>query len=211
MTQLSESTTAMSILDAARKRLLTDGYHAISTRKVAAEAGVPLSQVHYHFGSKGGMVLALLEAEDRRRLGRQANMYAQDAPLWLRYEQACDFLDDDMESGYVRVLQEMIAAGWSTPDIADKVRGMQAGWFDLLTEVAAEAADRLGGLGPFTPAEVATLIGCSFLGAESLLLLGVERHQLPIRAALRRVGQLVRAAEEAIVPVPSVTTRTDDR
>ena len=40
-------------------------------------------------------------------------------PLWRRYEQACDFLEDDLESGYVRVLQEMIAAGWSTPEIAD--------------------------------------------------------------------------------------------
>ena len=40
-------------------------------------------------------------------------MYAEEAPLWQRYEQACDFLEDDLESGYVRVLQEMIAAGWS--------------------------------------------------------------------------------------------------
>ena len=40
-------------------------------------------------------------------------MYGQDVPLWRRYEQACDFLEDDLESGYVRVLQEMIAAGWS--------------------------------------------------------------------------------------------------
>ena len=47
-------------------------------------------------------------------------MYAQDAPLWRRYEQACDFLEDDLESGYVRVLQEMIAAGWSNPEIAGR-------------------------------------------------------------------------------------------
>ena len=78
---------------------------------------MPLSQVHYHFGSKGGLMLALLEAEDRRRLARQEAMYAEDKPLWQRYEQACDFLEDDLESGYVRVLQEMIAAGWSTPAI----------------------------------------------------------------------------------------------
>ena len=108
-------TTAEVILDAARTRLLADGYARLSTRKVAHEAGVPLSQVHYHFGSKGGMVLALLEAENQRRLARQAAMYAEDAPLWRRYEQACDFLEDDLESGYVRVLQEMIAAGWSDP------------------------------------------------------------------------------------------------
>lgn len=195
--QITETSTAATILAAARSRLLADGYAAMSTRKVAAEAGVPLSQVHYHFGSKGGMLLALLEAEDRRRLARQASMYAEDAPLWRRYEQACDFLDDDMDSGYVRVLQEMIAAGWSTPEIADKVRAMQQGWYDLLTDVATDASQRFGGLGPFTPAEVATLIGCSFIGAEALLLLGFDRHQLPIRASLRRVGHLIRAAEES--------------
>ncbi len=192
-----ETSTARAILDAARNRLLADGYANLSTRKVATEAGVPLSQVHYHFGSKGGMVVAVLEAEDRRRLARQTSMYASDAPLWKRYEQACDFLEDDLDSGYVRVLQELIAAGWSTPDVAAKVRSMQQGWYDLLTEVTTEAAERLGGIGPFAPAELATLIGCAFLGAEELLLLGFDRHQIPIRAALRRVGQLIRIAEES--------------
>ena len=115
------------ILDAARRRLLADGYAAMSTRKVANEAGVPLSQVHYHFGSKGGMVLALLEAEDRRASPARTSMYAEDAPLWKRYEQACDFLEDDLESGYVRVLQEMIAAGWS--NAADRREGAgDAAW-----------------------------------------------------------------------------------
>ena len=189
--------TAERILQAARTVLLADGYAVLSTRKVATEAGVPLSQVHYHFGSKGGLVLALLEAEDQRRLSRQVDMYAADAPLWQRYEQACDFLEDDLESGYVRVLQEMIAAGWSNSEIAAKVRAMQQGWYDLLTDVATEAQARYGSLGPFTPAELAALIGCAFIGAEAELLVGFDRHTLPIRAALRRVGHVIRAFEEA--------------
>jgi AcrR family transcriptional regulator len=193
---VSETATSQVILDAARTRLLADGYARLSTRKVAQEAGVPLSQVHYHFGSKGGMVLALLEAENQRRLARQAAMYAQDAPLWRRYEQACDFLEDDLESGYVRVLQEMIAAGWSTPEIGSATREMVAGWYELLTDVATEASVRLGGLGPFSPAEAASLICNAFIGAEALLLLGFDRHQMPIRASLRRVGALIRLAEE---------------
>ena len=192
-----ESDTAVSILEAARARLLIDGYAGLSTRKVALQAGVPLSQVHYHFGSKGGMVLALLEVENRRRLERQTGMYAQDMPLWRRYEQACDYLEDDLESGFVRVLQEMIAAGWSSPEIADAARGVLLGWYQLLTQVASEAADRLGGLGPFEPAEMATLIGNAFIGSEALLLLGFDRHQLPIRASLRRFADVIRAAEEA--------------
>ncbi|HEY7627700.1 MAG TPA: TetR/AcrR family transcriptional regulator [Ilumatobacteraceae bacterium] len=192
----TEPDTAAAILSAARQRLLLDGYAGLSTRKVAQQAGVPLSQVHYHFGSKGGMVLALLESENRRRLARQAGMYAQDTPLWRRYEQACDFLEDDLESGYVRVLQEMIAAGWSTPAIAEAARALLFGWYELLTGVATEAAQQLGGLGPFEPAELATLIGNAFIGSEALLLLGFDRHQLPIRTSLRRVADVIRAIEE---------------
>ena len=197
MAELRHGTTATAILDAARRCLLAEGYAATSTRKVASEAGVPLSQVHYHFGSKGGLMLALLEVEDRRRLARQTTMYGNDTPLWQRYEQACDFLEDDLDSGYVRVLQEMIAAGWSTPAIAVKVREMQQGWFDLLTDVAAEAEQRLGALGPFTPREIATLVGIAFIGGEAELLLGFDRQDMPVRAALRRVAQVIRAVEES--------------
>ena len=123
-------------------------------------------------------------------------MYAQSLPLWRRYEQACDFLEDDLESGYVRVLQEMIAASWSTPTLAEAARSVLFGWYEMLTEVATEAAERLGGLGPFEPAEVATLIGNAFIGSEALLLLGFDRHQLPIRSSLRRVAELIRSLEE---------------
>jgi AcrR family transcriptional regulator len=188
--------TRTLIIGAARRRLLADGYAGLSTRKVAEEAGVPLSQLHYHFGSKGGLILALFEEENRRRLERQTQMYGEDAPLWKRYERACDFLEDDLDSGYVRVLQEMIAAGWSNPEIRDAVRELLGGWYVLLVEVARETERRHGPLGPFTAEEVATLIGNAFLGSEALLLLGFDRQVLPIRAALRRFGLLIRELEE---------------
>ena len=188
--------TRSRILEAARRRLLADGFLGLSTRKVADEAEVPLSQLHYHFGSKGGLVLALFEEENKRRLDRQTRMYAEDTPLWRRYEQACDFLEDDLESGYVRVLQEMIAAGWSSVQVGDAVRELLGGWFTLLAEVAREAERRHGPLGPFTADEVATLVTTSFIGSEALLLLGFDRQLMPIRAALRRVGLVIRALEE---------------
>ena len=193
----SERPTRGTILEAARERLLADGYANLSTRKVAAEAGVPLSQVHYHFGSKQGLILALLETENRQRLERQQEMYSADAPLWQRYEQACDFLEDDLESGYVRVLQEMIAAGWSEPAVGAAVRELLLGWYQLLTDVMRRAESEHGPLGPFTAEELATLIANCFIGSEEALLLGFDRQTLPIRAALRRVGAVLRAWEEA--------------
>ena len=188
------------ILDATRSRLLVDGYAGLSTRKVAEEAGVPLSQLHYHFGSKQGLILALFEQENQRRLERQRRMYAEDLPLWQRYEQACDYLEDDLDSGYVRVLQEMLAAGWSNAEVGTAVRELLGGWFALLAEVAREAERRHGPIGPFTAEEVATLVGTTFIGAEALLLLGFDREVLPIRSALRRVGVMIRRLEEGPTP-----------
>jgi AcrR family transcriptional regulator len=188
--------TRTLITAAARCRLLADGYAGLSTRKVAEEAGVPVSQLHYHFGSKGGLILALFAEENRRRLDRQRSMYAEDLPLWQRYEQACDFLEDDLDSGYVRVLQEMVAAGWSNAGIGAAVRELLGGWCALLAAVAREAERRHGPIGPFTAEELATLVASAFFGSEALLLLGFDREVLPIRSALRRVGVLIRQLED---------------
>jgi AcrR family transcriptional regulator len=188
--------TRKLILEAARRRLLADGYAGMSTRKVADEAGVPLSQLHYHFGSKGGLILALFAEDNQRRLERQRRMYAAELPLWKRYEQACDYLEDDLESGYVRVLQEMIAAGWSNREIGDAVRELLAGWFQLLITVAREAESRYGPLGPFTAEELGTLIANAFMGSEALLLLGFDRQVVPVRSALRRVALVIKEFEQ---------------
>jgi AcrR family transcriptional regulator len=188
--------TRTLILEAARRRLVADGYAGLSTRKVADEARVPLSQLHYHFGSKGRLILALFTEENQRRLDRQRAMYAEDEPLWRRYERACDYLEDDLDSGYVRVLQEMIAAGWSNAEVGVAVRDLLGGWYLLLLEVAREAERRHGPLGPFTAEEVATLIGNAFIGSEALLLLGIDRQVQPIRSALRRIGVVIRQLEE---------------
>lgn len=188
--------TRARIVDAARECLLDDGYANLSTRRIADRAGMPLSQIHYHFGGRRGLVLALLASENERRLARQTQMYAAQGPLSERYDQACDFLDEDLASGYVRILQDMLAAGWSDPQVAEQATLLLRGWFDLLTTVVREAEDELGSLGPFGPEQAATLVGMAFLGGESLLLLG-DHWSDPVRSALRAVGDLIRSAEVA--------------
>ena len=187
--------TRSSILAAARATLLAEGYANLSTRRVAEAAAVPLSQIHYHFGSKQQLILAVLEAENARLLERQRALFGGPEPLWQQWERACDYFDEDLRSGYVRILQEMTAAGWSDPEIAAAVRAVQGAWFNLLAEVAEREGHRLGGLGPFTPAEVGALMGLPFLGAESAVLLGFTENAFPARSALRKIGVLIRYLE----------------
>jgi AcrR family transcriptional regulator len=190
------SETRTSILAAARARLLADGYANLSTRAVAEAAGVPLSQIHYHFGSKLQLILAVLAVENEQLLERQRTMFDTPEPLWVRWDLACDYLETDVASGYVRILQEMIAAGWSDSEVAASVREMIGGWYRLLGEVARREEERGLDLGGFTPDEVAALMATPFLGAEELILLGVTESTLPIRSALRKVGRLLRGFGE---------------
>jgi len=188
--------TRSRILDAARECLLADGYANLSTRRVADAAEVPLSQIHYHFGSRLQLVLAVLAAETERLLARQRDMFDAPEPLWVRWERACDFLDEDVASGYVRILQEMVAAGWSDAEVATEVRATVGGWYRVLAEVARHEEERGADLGGFTPDEIAALMGTPFLGAEELILLGVTEDELPVRSALRKVGVLLRRIGE---------------
>jgi AcrR family transcriptional regulator len=188
--------TRTLVLDAAKKVLRQSGYAKLSTRDVAAAAGVPLSQIHYHFGSKQGMVLALFEYLNAQLLDRQASLFG-DAALKLseQWDRACDYLDEDIASGYVRVLQELIAASWADAPVAKVIRAGLLGWMELLTELARRADRELGGLSPFSAEEVAILIGSAFIGAESHYLLGFEKRGVPVRQALRRFGDLIRIRE----------------
>jgi AcrR family transcriptional regulator len=63
-----EADTREHLLTVAERLFLDAGYENVSVRAVCATAGVNPAAVHYHFGSKVGLVSALLEA----RLG----------PLW---------------------------------------------------------------------------------------------------------------------------------
>lgn len=188
--------TRPRILEAAKGALLEYGYAGLSTRRVAEAAGVPLSQIHYHFGSKKQLILDLLAEEDEELLERQRHLYETEMPLWKQWEMACDYFDDDLDSGYARVLVEMIAAGWTDPEVAGAIRGRLGGWFRLLGEVSSRAADRFGDLGPFTPEEVAALVGSPFIGAEAMILVGMDEDVMPIRSALRKIGEMIRVLEE---------------
>lgn len=187
--------TPQQILASARAVLLDVGFSALSTRKVAESAGVPLSQIHYHFRSKEKLILAILSHENESLVARQSDMFSLDEPLSERWHRACDYLDQDLESGYVRVLQEMMAAGWSSNEVRDAVNLVLDAWTAVLTDVADKARAEGADFGPFTTAEIVALVEAAFLGAEAMVLLGRESRGRPVRTALRRVGDAIAQIE----------------
>ena len=185
------------LLEAAKTVLRNKGYSGLSTRDVAVAAEMPLSQIHYHFGSKEGLVLALFDYLNEQLLSRQAEMFGNpDLRLSEQWKLACDYLDEDLASGYVIVLQELWAAGYSNPEIAAVVRRGILGWQELLTRLVLKSRAGFGPLGNLPPQQISALIGAMFVGGEAYILLGFDKKAVPICKALRAVGDLIAALEQ---------------
>ena len=67
--------TRERILDATFRRLVSEGYAALSVREIAKDAGVNHALINYHFRSKDQLVIDVLDAVNQRLLSRQASMY----------------------------------------------------------------------------------------------------------------------------------------
>ena len=66
-----------------------------------------------------------------------------------QWDRACDYLDDDIASGYVRVLQELIAASWADAAVAKVVRaGLHGLGRSASSALARKAEQRAGRPGP---------------------------------------------------------------
>lgn len=156
-----------------------------------------MSQIRYHFGSKEGMVLALFDYMNANLIDRQADAFQRrDLTVAQKWALSCDYFEDDIASGYVRVLQELIAVGWSNSAVGDLVRAAVGQWHLLIEERAREMESELGALGPFSPEQIASLVSAAFIGAESLILLGLEDGAHPLRSALRSVGEAIAMLEQ---------------
>lgn len=191
------SQTKRELLDAARLVLTRDGLGNLSTRAVAKAADTQMSQIQYHFGSKEGMILALFEDMNLKLVHRQQETFDNpDLTVSQKWFLACDYLEEDLASGYVQVLQELIAAGWSNPRVAEVAREGLSHWHDLIADLALQFENEHGSFSPFSPTEVAALVSSAFIGAEAFILLGYEDKDHPFRTALRRVGEVMAVVEE---------------
>ena len=70
-----------SLLDAAERLLVDSGHGAVTTRRLAEEAGVNHGLVHYYFGSMEHLFVRVLERFTERLIARQRELYTADVPF----------------------------------------------------------------------------------------------------------------------------------
>lgn len=169
--------TKARILEATFRQLATQGYAALRMRDIAAQAGVNVALINYHFGSKEQLVLDVLDAANEKLLERQSTMYRGPQGFAEKWAEARRFYESDLASGFVRVQAELMAAAYSNPWLRDRVAPRILAWGNLIYAGVREAFDELAAQGiklpaALTPEVVANWIGHYWLGMEMGDLLG---------------------------------------
>ncbi|MFD0852626.1 TetR/AcrR family transcriptional regulator, partial [Actinomadura adrarensis] len=78
------------LLDAAERLMLEEGYAAVTSRRVAAKAGLKPQLVHYYFRTMDDLFLAVFRRRSEEGLRRQAEALAAPQPLWALWKYSTD-------------------------------------------------------------------------------------------------------------------------
>ncbi len=187
--------TRTLILQAARRRLVEGGYAGLNVRDIARDAGVNHALIGYHFHGKQQLVLAVLDEANRTLLERQRRMYEDSASASQKWQQACDFYEDDLRSGFVRLLMELMGASFHDPVLRAEFVPRWLSWTRLV-ESGVEAFVAEAGLQlPVSSRAIAAWISWFWIGMEAGMTVGITEEQGHQREALAAVATLLQLVE----------------
>ena len=187
--------TRAAIIDATLRRIGVDGYAHLNLRQIAQEAGVNHALISYHFGSKQQLVLAVLDAANRRLIERQERMYAQPVPASEKWRQACAFYEDDLRSGFVRLTMEMMAASFTDATLRREFVPRMLAWHRLIDEEVAQTIARHGLELPVSARAIGAFIACFWVGMEAQMTVGIDESEGHYLEALQAMHAMLVALE----------------
>ena len=189
------ATTRASILRAARNRLVEIGYANLNVRDIAREAGVNHALIGYHFQGKQQLVLAVLDEANKKLLERQARMYKDTASARQQWQQACDFYEEDLRSGFVRLLMELMGASFHDEALRQEFVPRLLSWRHLVEAAVLRFIETSKLDLPVSAQAIATWISLFWNGMEASMMLGIDEKDGHYREALDAVATLLRKAE----------------
>ena len=115
------------LMDAAERLLYDVGYAGVTTRAVAAEAGVKHGLVHYYFGSMDELLTQTLErfvdqlAEALEALYEDPGLSFAD-----KWRLGSQFWVDEPASRFPKILLELLAMGWNMRSLQPRLTQVHA-------------------------------------------------------------------------------------
>jgi TetR/AcrR family transcriptional regulator len=131
-TETSETRTAL--LDATEQLMLDSGYAAVTSRRVAAVAGVRPALVHYYFRTMDDLFLATFRRRAEEALVHQQRALGGPQPLWALWEMSRDPRGTVLTMEFSALANHRPAIRAEITAAAERIRAQQV---EALAEVLA--------------------------------------------------------------------------
>jgi AcrR family transcriptional regulator len=185
--------TRDALVRAAIEALKEEGFAGTSAREVARRAGCNQGLVFYYFGSVPNLLLAALDSVSDTRRQRYQAAVEKATGLEGLVVAAQNVFEEDLDTGHIAVLAEMIAGTSSTPGLAAEVVARVAPWHEFTSAALGEVFESTPLGAVIDPGEAAHAVMALYLGLEMLAHLDGDRTKaLALFARARRLAALVR-------------------
>jgi AcrR family transcriptional regulator len=173
------SATRERIMEAALETLREEGFAGTTARSIAARGGFNQALIFYHFGSVANLLLEAFRRTSEAQLARYREAAATVTSLSDLVEIARRLHAEDLESGSVTAVTQLMAAAASDAELGHAIMDRFEEWMRLVQDALTRSVEGhpLGGLVP--PREAAYAISAMFLGIELMTRLAPERSAAP--------------------------------
>ncbi|HVW35134.1 MAG TPA: TetR family transcriptional regulator [Acidimicrobiia bacterium] len=132
-----------SLLSAAERILAHEGAAALTTRRIATEAELNQSVVHYYFGSLDNLCAQLLDRVSRSLISRQKEIFSSAEPFAAQWAQATAPLRSDRDA--VKVWVELSALALNNAQLKAMLVAADDEWTGILVDAFDRQWRRSGG------------------------------------------------------------------
>jgi AcrR family transcriptional regulator len=194
----AEGSTRERIIEATLRTIREEGSADTTARAIARTGGLNQALIFYHFGSLDRLLQEAFAEASARQIEKYQAAAAEVTSLSDLVRIARRLHAEDMESGAVTVVTQLMAAA-SEPDEAAALLDRFDGWIGLVEDALRRAigASALASVVP--PREAAYAIAAMFLGVELMARLDPARSEA--EAVFDMLEAIARIVEQVGIPL----------
>lgn len=196
------ATTKDRIVEAALETLKVEGFAGTSARAIARRGAFNQALIFYHFGTLNDLLLAALDKTSADRMRRYREEMAGLPTVEAKIRRATELYREDLSSGHITVISELVAGSLSRPDMGPEVVARMEPWIDFTEEVLRGVVAGSIFEGILQPRTLAFAIVALYLGVD--LLSHLDQDNSRAEALFETVRGLAAMIEPLIAGVRTI-------
>lgn len=171
------ASTKERIIEAAFSTLKEEGFAGTSARAIARRGGFNQALIFYHFGTLNDLLLATLDKTSADRMTRYRDSIGKAKSVDDKIQTATRLYREDLVSGHITVISEMVAGSLARPDLGPEVVARMEPWIAFTEGVISDLLTGSIFEGAVNPRTLAFAVVALYLGVDLLSHLDQDKSR----------------------------------